>query len=204
MRTRLPCHPELLPFRPAGMVTWNEDQGWLRVPLHHNGRRRVLMRPNTALRRVAQECQTAPPAKATAEFTYIAKPRRPRDFRPRAPRWCRSGGWRAGELSTEAKSRNFIAGPLGILPLKRVICSDSVATLTLPQSPLLPHHCAALRRLRAVSSVGRASRLHREGQRFEPVTAHQQPLGLPLILKPLVKPERPYAPTSGRAPVIVA
>jgi hypothetical protein len=25
----------------------------------------------------------------------------------------------------------------------------------------------------AVSSVGRASRLHREGQRFEPVTAHQ-------------------------------
>ncbi len=26
--------------------------------------------------------------------------------------------------------------------------------------------------LRAVSSVGRASRLHREGQRFEPVTAH--------------------------------
>ena len=26
---------------------------------------------------------------------------------------------------------------------------------------------------RAVSSVGRASRLHREGQRFEPVTAHQ-------------------------------
>ena len=24
----------------------------------------------------------------------------------------------------------------------------------------------------AVSSVGRASRLHREGQRFEPVTAH--------------------------------
>src|SRR3954469_1793058 len=26
---------------------------------------------------------------------------------------------------------------------------------------------------RAVSSVGRASRLHREGRRFEPVTAHQ-------------------------------
>ncbi len=25
----------------------------------------------------------------------------------------------------------------------------------------------------AVSSAGRASRLHREGQRFEPVTAHQ-------------------------------
>ena len=29
------------------------------------------------------------------------------------------------------------------------------------------------RRSRAVSSVGRASRLHREGRRFEPVTAHQ-------------------------------
>lgn len=28
------------------------------------------------------------------------------------------------------------------------------------------------RRVRAVSSVGRASRLHREGRRFEPVTAH--------------------------------
>ncbi len=27
--------------------------------------------------------------------------------------------------------------------------------------------------MRAVSSVGRASRLHREGRRFEPVTAHQ-------------------------------
>jgi hypothetical protein len=26
----------------------------------------------------------------------------------------------------------------------------------------------------AVSSVGRASRLHREGQRFEPVTAHHK------------------------------
>ena len=30
-------------------------------------------------------------------------------------------------------------------------------------------------RFRAVSSVGRASRLHREGRRFEPVTAHQNP-----------------------------
>ena len=34
---------------------------------------------------------------------------------------------------------------------------------------------ARLPKDRAVSSVGRASRLHREGRRFEPVTAHQAP-----------------------------
>ncbi len=36
-----------------------------------------------------------------------------------------------------------------------------------------PGKVDAQRQSRAVSSVGRASRLHREGRRFEPVTAHQ-------------------------------
>ena len=33
----------------------------------------------------------------------------------------------------------------------------------------------------AVSSVGRASRLHREGQRFEPVTAHHSFQGTSVV-----------------------
>ena len=46
-----------------------------------------------------------------------------------------------------------------------------------PPSPAAPSCALSLRILSlpqcAVSSVGRASRLHREGRRFEPVTAHQ-------------------------------
>ena len=43
---------------------------------------------------------------------------------------------------------------------------------------------------RAVSSVGRASRLHREGRRFEPVTAHQCPRWLRPSVPPSAGPSR--------------
>lgn len=43
---------------------------------------------------------------------------------------------------------------------------------------------------RAVSSVGRASRLHREGRRFEPVTAHQCPRWLRPSVPPSAGPFR--------------
>jgi hypothetical protein len=53
-------------------------------------------------------------------------------------------------------------------------------------------------RPRAVSSVGRASRLHREGRRFESVTAYQQNQILMVKLEVKRKPEIPLEQHSGQ------
>ena len=83
---------------------------------------------------------------------------------------------RPGEIavsSWELKECSAIAWTLRPGGSFLVLSNPELARL-LTITPLREHHRAVLKSsLRAVSSVGRALRLHRRGRRFESVTAHQ-------------------------------
>ena len=104
-----------------------------------------------------------------------------------ALRWLKT--WSARDCSCAAPTRTTAAGcssnwrprqarRCGAISRSRARSRRSERLPYQRRAPLAVRQAHAAR---AVSSVGRASRLHREGRRFEPVTAHHPPRGMALL-----------------------